>query len=333
MATTNETYLFVVPCGANKLDQPAPARDLYTGSYFREVLAGAEAEAAATTDALGVAVRVMILSAAHGLVDLDDVLDPYDITMTGPASVSVDRLALQLRDLAVDDLEVYAFLPRAYHDRLRAAADLAFDTGLVEDLVLVHDVYEAAPGIGYHKAVAANLRTLPTTTKGSTMTGVNIISQDENGTVFTLTDPERTLGEFTTWTTDLTPASGPVITLDVLGFHWVAVPAMIGTGPGWTTEFDGYRWFVTAPDGYESGSTTWTLTSEVEAGVEVLASGYGNVAVVHATRCLLGVAEETEDELAARRATPVWHLDKPSRPVGVRRAFRKLPKAIRRARP
>jgi hypothetical protein len=156
--TTNDTYLFVVPCGANKLDQPAPARELYTGSYFREVLAGAETEAAATARELGATVHVMILSAAHGLVDLDDVLDPYDLTMTGPNSISVDRLALQLRDLAVDDLEVYAFLPRAYHDRLRAAADLAFDAGLVEDLVLVHDVYEAAPGIGYQKRVAAYLR-------------------------------------------------------------------------------------------------------------------------------------------------------------------------------
>ena len=156
--TTNETYLFVVPCGGSKLDQPAPARELYTGTYFRELLGAAEIEAAATTVALGVEVRVMILSALHGLVDLDDVLDPYDVTMTGPNSVSVDRLALQLRDLAVDDLEVYAFLPRAYHDRLRAAADYAFEVELVDDLVLVHDVFEAAPGIGYQKSVAAGLR-------------------------------------------------------------------------------------------------------------------------------------------------------------------------------
>jgi hypothetical protein len=283
MTTTNTTHLFVVPCGAAKLDQPAPARELYTGSYFREVLAAAETEAAATADELGVDVRVMILSAAHGLVDLDTVLDPYDLTMTGPNSVSVDRIALQLRDLAVDDLEVYAFLPRAYHDRLRAAADYAFEAELVDDMVLVFDVYEAAPGIGHHKAVAAKLRK-PTTPKGPAMTGVNIISQDETGTVFTLTDPERTLGEFTTWTTDLT-APDPVITLDVLGFHWVAVAAMSGTGPGWMADVDGCRWFVLAPEGYSGGETTWTLSSEFEAGVQVDGE-YGNVAVIHASRHL-----------------------------------------------
>lgn len=282
MTNTNTTYLFVVPCGANKLGWSAPARELYTGSYFREVLAAAELEAAATTDELGIDTRVMILSAAHGLVDPDTVLAPYDITMTDSGSVTVSELADQLADLVVDDLEVYAFLPRAYHDRLRAAADRAFEAELVDDLVLVHDVYEAAPGIGYQKAVAANLRKLPTTPKGPEMT-VNTLREDETGTVFTITDAETTLGELMTCSTDFTVPAGLAITVSVLGLDWSAV-AIPGAGVAWTTEYCGMRWFLLAPEDYRGVQpTTWTLTSEVEIGVEIERE-FANAAIVRASR-------------------------------------------------
>lgn len=61
----------LVACGKAKVDHPAAARDLYTGGLFR----AAAAYAAATYD------EWYILSAAHGLVDPDQQLAPYDRSM------------------------------------------------------------------------------------------------------------------------------------------------------------------------------------------------------------------------------------------------------------
>lgn len=146
--------LYVVPCGAAKTSRPAAARDLYTGSHFRYVLAGVEREAAADTAETHTATQVAILSALHGLVDPDAGVAPYDVTMSDPGSITVERLAAQLGMIArVRKVDVYAFLPAAYHARLRAAADVLNDDDSVPHLTLVHDVYEAAPGIGHHRRV------------------------------------------------------------------------------------------------------------------------------------------------------------------------------------
>jgi hypothetical protein len=158
-------HLFVVACGAAKLDHPAPARDLYTGAHFRYVLAGVEREAVRTAQACQVDTRVLILSAEHGLVDLDTELAPYDRTITDVRSVGVYRIADQLVDQAggrLDDdladedgvprLEVYAFLPRDYLTRLRAGADVV--------AVPVFDVFEGCTGIGEQRHVIASLAAL-----------------------------------------------------------------------------------------------------------------------------------------------------------------------------
>lgn len=58
----------LVGCAAQKLDRPAPARELYTSPLFRLALAYAEARC----------LRVYVLSALHGLVQLDQVLEPYE---------------------------------------------------------------------------------------------------------------------------------------------------------------------------------------------------------------------------------------------------------------
>lgn len=57
-----------IACSASKLSVRARARDLYTGALFVLSLQLAEA----------MADRVLILSAKHGLVELDDELEPYD---------------------------------------------------------------------------------------------------------------------------------------------------------------------------------------------------------------------------------------------------------------
>lgn len=147
-----QTY-FVVACGARKGSAPAPARDLYTGSLFRHVLKGVEAEAKATARDLGRPVTVLVLSAAHGLVTLDEVLAPYDVRMGQPGAVTVEQVADTAADLGIEfGDEVYAFLPAAYREVLAEA--------LAADDVTVHDTYEAAPGIGYHRGVASTLARL-----------------------------------------------------------------------------------------------------------------------------------------------------------------------------
>lgn len=61
----------LVGCGKAKLDRAAPARELYTGSLFRAAARWADRHAD----------RWYVLSAKHGVVDPDNVLDPYNYSM------------------------------------------------------------------------------------------------------------------------------------------------------------------------------------------------------------------------------------------------------------
>lgn len=159
--------LYVIPCGAQKLDRPAPARDLYTSPIFRSALATAEA-LEDEDHHFGAQSDVLILSALHGLVDPDAVLDPYDLRMGAPGSITVEALAEQLAAALgapsfealpwcdLPDARVTSFLPRAYRVALARAAELVNDAADA-DAVTIHDVYEAAPGIGYQCGVLASL--------------------------------------------------------------------------------------------------------------------------------------------------------------------------------
>lgn len=139
--------VYVVPCGAEKLDHAARAAELYTGSAFRHVYNAALADARDLARD-GVEVRVLILSALHGLITPDTVIEPYNVKMGDPASITVDALAAtaEAAGIAYGD-EVYALLPKAYRARLAEA--------LGREYINVQDVYEAAPGIGYQRGVAS----------------------------------------------------------------------------------------------------------------------------------------------------------------------------------
>ncbi|MFK4706064.1 hypothetical protein ABIC83_002903 [Roseateles asaccharophilus] len=63
--------LVLVACGAQKLPHAAAAQDLYTGDLFKKSRAWAERFGS----------RWMILSAKHGLVAPDQVIEPYDVTL------------------------------------------------------------------------------------------------------------------------------------------------------------------------------------------------------------------------------------------------------------
>ena len=64
--------LALIGCSKSKLSTPARARDLYTGSLFTKSLRYAELTCDATA----------ILSAKYGLVQLDDVIHPYNAKIT-----------------------------------------------------------------------------------------------------------------------------------------------------------------------------------------------------------------------------------------------------------
>ena len=61
----------IVGCGKAKKDESAPAKELYTSTFFEKKREFAEVFAR----------RWWILSAEHGLVEPDTVLEPYDTTV------------------------------------------------------------------------------------------------------------------------------------------------------------------------------------------------------------------------------------------------------------
>lgn len=106
--------LVVIGCGAGKLDHPAPAAELYTGTYFRECLATARAIADPES--------IRILSAKHGLVRLDDVLEPYDVTLGDPFDrIPTRAVTAQAIDQGLAGRRVLALCSARYADVLRAA--------------------------------------------------------------------------------------------------------------------------------------------------------------------------------------------------------------------
>jgi len=67
---THGRPLYLIACSARKLDKPAKARDLYKGQAFTLAT-----KAAAGAD-------VLILSAKHGAIEPDSIIDPYNVTLS-----------------------------------------------------------------------------------------------------------------------------------------------------------------------------------------------------------------------------------------------------------
>lgn len=144
--------VMVIPCGKDKLDHAAAASDLYTGSAFKAALA------AALHQVDGDRSKVLILSALHGLVGLDDVLEPYDVKMGDELALDrrddgLDLLEVQFlcRGLHADGVDIYAMLPKAYF--------AALDTVARRWFTWIAPVYEACIGIGDQRAVMRCART------------------------------------------------------------------------------------------------------------------------------------------------------------------------------
>lgn len=99
--------IVVVGCGERKLDRPAPAQQLYTGSYF----------AACSLTAAAIAPgRWFILSARYGLVAPSKVLEPYEQTLWMPGAVTAAEVARQAAALGLAGQTVTALCGRRYAD-------------------------------------------------------------------------------------------------------------------------------------------------------------------------------------------------------------------------
>lgn len=118
--------IIVIPCGKKKLDHAAPAGDLYIGSQHRL------ARQAADRLAFNNFGRVVILSAKHGLLDLDTVIEPYDLTVGDEGAVDKGYVARQL--IAMDARNIIALTPKGYTDLLTGRVGIRVDARLSGDI-------------------------------------------------------------------------------------------------------------------------------------------------------------------------------------------------------
>lgn len=103
--------LVIVGCSRGKLDYPAPAALLYTGSYFRLCLAAGLAVADPG--------RVLILSARYGLLSPDEPIRPYNLTIGDPGAVTVAELADQAQARGIAREPVMLLCGARYADLCR----------------------------------------------------------------------------------------------------------------------------------------------------------------------------------------------------------------------
>ncbi|MEZ0318991.1 MAG: DUF6884 domain-containing protein [Pyrobaculum sp.] len=81
----------VTNCTAKKLDRPAPARELYLGPSVRRT-----AKAVDEARKMGVEAALYIISAKHGLLREDQVVEPYDQTLSGKPKEEVKKWAREV---------------------------------------------------------------------------------------------------------------------------------------------------------------------------------------------------------------------------------------------
>lgn len=84
------SLLVIIPCGGKKRDVASPAVELYTGPYFRACLAYA-------VEMVGPDM-IYILSAKHGLLSLDQVVEPYNMRMGWSGCISSEAVRQQAEE-------------------------------------------------------------------------------------------------------------------------------------------------------------------------------------------------------------------------------------------
>jgi len=132
-----QRVLTLIDCGKAKVDHPAPAKDLYTGSQFKGARQAAEA--------LGYPWAV--INAHHGITYPDTILEPYEHPpMHGnerPTSLIELRTRLALAEWDV----IIALTTRAYTAQAERAAPGR-----------VIPVLAGTKGMGYQRAIFVQIR-------------------------------------------------------------------------------------------------------------------------------------------------------------------------------
>jgi len=105
--------IVIIPCGARKLKNKTFAKDLYIGPYFKMNLKWAKS---VTHDDC-----IFILSAKHGLLNLYSKIEPYDLFMGSPGSVSSETINKQAIDLKILDQNIFALGGSNYISALKKA--------------------------------------------------------------------------------------------------------------------------------------------------------------------------------------------------------------------
>lgn len=108
----------LVACGFAKLDTEAPARDLYTGDVTRKAIAFASTRGG----------YCVILSARYGVLDLDEVVAPYDTRLDDLTPGELDdwraMLVEQLADRGILNATIFVHGGQRYTTELaKALAD------------------------------------------------------------------------------------------------------------------------------------------------------------------------------------------------------------------
>ncbi|GJF30316.1 hypothetical protein KNE206_30160 [Kitasatospora sp. NE20-6] len=105
--------IVIVGCGKAKQDRRVTAGTLYTGSFHWACrYTGMEL--------LRDGGRLYILSAAHGLLDLDTEIEPYDLTVGDPGSVNAGVVREQVLGRSLEDAKVTVLAGSRYVDLVRA---------------------------------------------------------------------------------------------------------------------------------------------------------------------------------------------------------------------
>lgn len=149
--THTSKHLIIMACSATKLEQPAPALDLYRGVMYSTYRANVRHEASP---------EVMILSARHGFLRADTIIAPYehrmsteraDAMLSDLPSYLCDGWPAQARSVLLVGGKEYRRVMRAAVSHLSTSGCLAPDTC----------VEETNGGIGYQRSqLGAYLRAI-----------------------------------------------------------------------------------------------------------------------------------------------------------------------------
>lgn len=104
-----DPFRVIIPCGGRKEEKATLAKHLYTGSYFRSCYEYA-------TSVVQNHKSVLILSAKHGLIDLFDWVEPYEMTFRMVGAVTVPQLKEQAKARGIEKMPTLVLGGQQYVD-------------------------------------------------------------------------------------------------------------------------------------------------------------------------------------------------------------------------